>query len=115
MLPRASDPAFHDAVTVACHGAGVAPRFIETPEPRIEHALLMVTAGAGAALLPASAAARYRPLGVRFRPIEPPGAVMEVAALTRPDADDTTIAAFLRLVRPARVHGAPDTELRLAS
>ena len=100
LLPRASNPAFYDSVTAACRDVDIAPPLIETPEPRIEHALLMVTAGAGVALLPESAAERFRPQGVRFLSLEAPGPATEVAVITRADADDTTISAFLRLLRP---------------
>jgi DNA-binding transcriptional LysR family regulator len=114
LLPRANNPAFHDRIMAACLEADIAPRVIETPEPRVEHALLMVAGGAGVALLPASAAERYRPQGVCFRPLEPPDPSIEMAVITRTDADDTAVAAFLRLLRtrPALPAIAADRELR---
>jgi DNA-binding transcriptional LysR family regulator len=103
LLPRASNPAFHDSITAGCLQAGIAPPLVETPEPRVEHALLMVAAGAGVALLPASVAERYRPQGVRFRPLEPPSPSSEIAVVTRTDPEDITVAAFLGLLRPRPV------------
>jgi hypothetical protein len=101
----------------ACLQTGIAPPLIETPEPRVEHALLLVAAGASVGLLPASVAERYRPQGVRFRPLEAPNPSTEIAVITRTDADDTTITAFLRLLRPraARPILQADRELRPAA
>ena len=47
MLPRDANPAFHNAVVAMCHTAGLSPTLVEIPEPRVEHVLLAVAAGAG--------------------------------------------------------------------
>jgi hypothetical protein len=55
-----------------------------------------VAAGAGVALLPASAESRFATAGVRFRPLAPPAPACEVAIVARPEVG-TSCAAFLRL------------------
>jgi DNA-binding transcriptional LysR family regulator len=106
ILPRAANPAFHDAVLAACRDAGVSPTLIELDEPRVEHALLLVNSRNAIALLPASAADRHAMAGVTFRALEPPAPTIELAFVTRPEPPDATIATFLRVVRaldePAR-------------
>lgn len=106
LLPRSANPAFFDSVAAACHAAGIAPALIETAEPQVMHVLLSVAAGVGIAMLPSSAAERYSAHGVSFRPLDPPSPTTEVALITRADANDMTVAAFLRVARslatPAR-------------
>lgn len=106
MLPRAANPAFHDAVLAGCRTAGVAPSLIDIDEPRVEHALLIVTSRNAIALLPESVADRYAIPGVTFRPVDPPAPTIEVALVTRTEPIEAAIAAFIRLVRdldePAR-------------
>ena len=98
MLPRATNPAFHDGVIASCRDAGFTPSILETTEPQIEHALLSVAGGAGIALVPASAADRFTMPGVRFLPLEPEGPVCEMALVTRPEADDDAlVSAFAML------------------
>ena len=96
MLPRANNPAFYDGVIGAWREAGLTAEPREC-EPRVDHLLLAVAAGAGVAVLPSSTADRYEVAGVRFVPLEPP-VVCEVAVLSR-DEDSTTITGFLRLAR----------------
>ena len=74
VLPRDTNPAFHNAVVSIARDAGLSPTFIETPEPSVEQALLTVAAGGGVALLPESAAERHTVPGVRFVPVVDPGA-----------------------------------------
>ena len=104
-LARTINPAFHDSVLGACGAAGIAPAIVEIAEPAVEHVLLAVASGAGAALLPASAEARFATPGVRFRPLAPPEPSCEVAVVARKEPSTTT-AAFLRLAeqpeRPQR-------------
>jgi DNA-binding transcriptional LysR family regulator len=96
VMPRAVNPAFHDAVVSLCRDAGVAPSLFEVPEPRVESVLLAVAAGAGPAILPAAVTERYAIPGVRFVPLEDGAAGFESAVLTHPDADDPATVAFLR-------------------
>jgi len=112
MLPRVTNPAFHDGIIAACRDAGFTPSILETTEPQIEHALLSVAGGAGIALLPASAADRYTTPGVRFLPLDPEGPVCEMALVTRPESDgEALVAAFLSLAgepaKPGRRELAP--------
>jgi DNA-binding transcriptional LysR family regulator len=57
--------------------------------------MLAVAAGAGLAVLPASAAERYSTPGVRFVPLDPSPAC-EIAVISRAEAS-TTVTAFLRI------------------
>ncbi len=98
LLPRSANPAFFDGALSACHAAGIGPNVIETPEAHVMHALLMVAAGVGIALLPSSAAERYTAHGVTIRPLHP-SATTEIALVTRANANETTVAAFVRLAR----------------
>jgi DNA-binding transcriptional LysR family regulator len=95
MLPRSANPAFHDIVLAAFVNAGIAPTIVEAAEPEVSHALLGAASGAGIAILPSSAAERFGAHGVTFRPLEP-SPLVEIALVSRSDADDTTVAAFLR-------------------
>ncbi len=95
MLPRAHNPAFYDAVISAWRASGVAAAPLEASEPQVGHVLLAVAAGAGLAVLPASAAERHSTPGVRFAPLDPSPAC-EIAVVSRAEAS-TTVTAFLRL------------------
>jgi DNA-binding transcriptional LysR family regulator len=99
LLPRDSNPAFYDGVLSACRDAGVAPALVETHESRVEHVLLNVASGAGVALLPSSIADRYVTPGVRFLPLEPPSPTTEIGLVTRADAGEGSVAAFLLLAQ----------------
>jgi DNA-binding transcriptional LysR family regulator len=98
LLPRPTNPAFYDAVLGACRAAGISPQLIDVSEPQVEHALLLVASGIGVALLPASAADRYSTVGVSFRPLDAPSPTTELALVSRADAIEVPIAAFLRIV-----------------
>jgi DNA-binding transcriptional LysR family regulator len=99
LLPRSSNPAFHDGVIAGFRGAELAASFHEAAEPQVEHVLLLVAAGGGLAVLPASAAERYSTPGVRFCPLDPPAPSTDVGLVTRPEASNqATVTAFLRLV-----------------
>ena len=95
LLPRAGNPAFHDGVLAACRATGVAPAVIEASESNVDHALLLVAAGAGVALLPASAA-RYTAPAVRFLPVTHPQLETELVLLSRGE-EEATVAGMLRL------------------
>jgi DNA-binding transcriptional LysR family regulator len=96
VLPAGTNPSFHNAIISICRDAGLSPTFVELAEPRVEHALLAVAAGAGIALLPQSAAERHVAPGVRFVALDRAEAAFESVVVTRPDADDLATAAFLR-------------------
>jgi DNA-binding transcriptional LysR family regulator len=97
VLPRDTNPAFYDGVSSAFRDSGVAPLVVETHESRVEHVLLSVASGAGVALLPASSADRYVTPGVRFSSLEPPAPVTEIGLVTRGNADEHNVTAFLAI------------------
>jgi hypothetical protein len=98
VLPREADPAFHNAVVAMCHAAGLSPAFVEIPEPRVEHVLLAVTAGAGPALLPEAVTHRFAAPGIRFVALEMDEPVLRSAVLIHPDTDSLATLAFLRAI-----------------
>jgi DNA-binding transcriptional LysR family regulator len=101
VLPRDTNPAFHNAITSICRDAGLSPTLAEVAEPQVEHALLAVASGAGMALLPESAAERHVAAGVRFLPLEHAEPAFETVVLTRPDSEYLATAGFLRALSRA--------------
>lgn len=99
LLPRPTNPVFHDAVIAECRAAGISPQIVEAAEPQVEHALLLVASGLGIALLPSSVAERYETVGVSFRPLTPPVPTIELALVSRLDPVDASVAAFVRVLR----------------
>jgi DNA-binding transcriptional LysR family regulator len=79
-----------------CLDAGLAPRFVEAAESRIEHVLLDVAAGRGIGVVPESTAERHTMAGIRAVPIASADAVLECAVLTHPDAENLATHAFVR-------------------
>src|SRR5215207_3780334 len=115
VMPRAVNPAFHDAVMALARDAAIAPTLVEVPEPQVESVLLAVAAGAGPAILPAAVTERYAVPGVRFVPLEDGDVAFESAVLTHPDAENPATAAFLRAVaRFVPATGAEDADARAA-
>jgi DNA-binding transcriptional LysR family regulator len=103
VLPRDANPAFHNAIVAICHRAGLSPTFVEVAEPRVEHVLLSVAAGAGLALLPETVTERFAAPGIRFVAFEAHEAAFRSVVLTHPDTDSLATVAFLRaLGRTAR-------------
>lgn len=103
-MARTTNPAFFDCMLTAWHDSGFTAAPVEMAVPNPEHLLLAVVAGAGAALLPESAARRYAVPGVRFLPLASPSPTCEVVVITRPEDSGIATAAFLRLAQsgPAR-------------
>ncbi|HEY2702314.1 MAG TPA: LysR substrate-binding domain-containing protein [Candidatus Dormibacteraeota bacterium] len=97
LMARTTNPAFFDCVITAWREAGVAAAPMEVTVPNLEHLLLAVAAGAGAALLPGSAAQRYATAGVRFVPLAPPSPTCEVVVISHPDHTGIATSAFLQL------------------
>ena len=95
LLPRIQNPAFYDGVIATWRGAGLTPMPVDATEPHVVQALLAVAAGAGVAILPASAAQRASVPGVRLLALEP-GPTCEIAAISRDEAS-TTVAGFVSL------------------
>jgi DNA-binding transcriptional LysR family regulator len=101
LLPRDANPAFNNAVAAICHVGGLSPTLVETEAPRVEDALLAVSAGAGIALLPESVTERYASPGIRFVPVETEAPAFQNAVLTHPNADSMATGAFLRALTQA--------------
>jgi DNA-binding transcriptional LysR family regulator len=101
MLPRDTNPAFHNATVSMCRDAGLSPVLVELSEPRVEQALMAVATGAGIALLPESATEHYSAPGVRFARLEGAQPAVATVVLTRPDADSLATAGFLRALSRA--------------
>jgi DNA-binding transcriptional LysR family regulator len=95
VLPREANPAFHDAIVAMCHRSGLAPAFVEMPEPRVEHVLFAVASGSGVALLPESVTDRYASPGVQFVALQGSDAFCS-ALLTHPDTESLATLAFVR-------------------
>jgi DNA-binding transcriptional LysR family regulator len=108
VLPREVNPAFHNAVVSICRDAGLSPTFVTVPEPRIEHVLLTVAAGAGMALVPDSVAERCTVPGIRFVPLAGVGPAFQTVALTHPDTEDIATLSFLRALSRTSRNGAAD-------
>jgi DNA-binding transcriptional LysR family regulator len=116
VLPRVTNPAFHNAILSMCSDAGLSPTLVEVAEPRVEQALLAVSSGAGIALLPESVTERYASPSIRFLPLEGVGPAFENAVVTHPDADSIATRAFLRALshadqRRLRAAGRPSVAL----
>jgi DNA-binding transcriptional LysR family regulator len=109
VLPREADPAFHNAVVAMCHAAGLSPTFVELAEPRVEHVLLAVAAGAGPALLPEAATDRFAATGIRFVALETDEPLLRSAVLTHRDTDSLATLAFLRAIARAAGRRAAQT------
>ena len=113
VLPRAANPALHDAVVSLCRSAGVAPALVDAAEPRVEAVLLAVAAGGGIALLPASVGERFAVPGVRLVELIAAEPALESAVVTRPDVEHLSTQAFLRVV--SRTGNSTPAALRLAA
>jgi DNA-binding transcriptional LysR family regulator len=101
IMARTTNPAFFDAVITAWRDAGVAAAPLEVVEPSVEHLLLAVAAGAGAALVPASIERRYATPGVLFLPLSSPCPTCPVVLISHPDNTSIVTSAFLQLTRAA--------------
>jgi DNA-binding transcriptional LysR family regulator len=94
LLPREVNPAFHDGIVALCREAGISPTLVHTLEPRIELALLAVSAGGGIAILPESVSGSVAVAGVRFVPLAAEQPICESAVVTRPDSGELATKAF---------------------
>jgi DNA-binding transcriptional LysR family regulator len=110
MMARTTNPAFFDAVITAWRNAGVVATPTEVAEPSLEHLLLVVAAGAGAALVPASTERRYATPGVLFLPLSAPSPTCEVVLISHPEHTSMATSAFLQM---ARAVAAPAREVDL--
>jgi DNA-binding transcriptional LysR family regulator len=118
VLPRDANPAFHNAVVAMCHAAGLSPTFGEIPEPRVEHVLFAVAAGAGLAVLPEAVTERFAAPGIRFVALETDVPMLRTAVLTQPDTDSLATRAFVHAVAHAagsRVARSPRAAIELVA
>jgi DNA-binding transcriptional LysR family regulator len=109
VIARPTNPPFFDGLITTWRTAGVAAQLMEVTEPNLEHVLLAVAAGAGAALLPGSARQRYAAPGVRFLPLVSSPSC-EVALISHPQPVSLATSAFLQL---ARAEASPAREIEV--
>jgi DNA-binding transcriptional LysR family regulator len=106
VMARSTNPAFFDGLITAWRDAHIAAAPVEVGVPNVEHLLLAVAAGSGAALLPESAARRFAIIGVRFLPLSAPSPTCEVVVISHPEHTSIATSAFLQLAHavsaPAR-------------
>jgi len=94
--PREANPALHSAIVSLCHGAGLSPTLIEAAESRIDLVLMMVAAGAGAALLPASVARQHALPGLRTVELAGDAGGFASAVVSERDSERLATRTFLR-------------------
>ena len=99
VLPREVNPPFYGAMVSMCAAKGLSPTFVHADS--VEQALLSVSAGAGIALLPESAADRSVGQGIRFLPVRGSEPAFASAVLTDARAESPVTQAFLRAVTQA--------------
>jgi DNA-binding transcriptional LysR family regulator len=97
-LPRDVDPALYDTIVALFNDADLAPTLAVAAEPRVESLLLAVAGGGGTALLPASAAARHAPPGVRIVDIDDAEPEIEAGITSHPHAEHLALHTFLHVV-----------------
>jgi DNA-binding transcriptional LysR family regulator len=96
VLPaRELDPACHDATLAAFHLAGVVPQAVTSSATTLEHLLLEVLGGTGAAILPASAAARAGLPGLVARPLVGTDVAVPMAIAARDEAPSSVVSRLL--------------------
>jgi DNA-binding transcriptional LysR family regulator len=108
VLARETDPPFHDTAVALCRAANLSPTLVTIAEPRLEHVMLAVAAGAGIGLVPDAGAGRSLMPGVRVLALEDEGAAVRSAALTRHDSESLAPVAFLRALTRAAAHCADE-------
>jgi DNA-binding transcriptional LysR family regulator len=110
LLPaRDLDPACHDATLAAFHAVGAVPQVVASAAADLEHLLLEVLAGAGVAVLPASAAARGGVPGLAAHPIADLEPSVPMAVVVRDEAPAPVLSRLLDEL--ARAADAPVTPL----
>jgi DNA-binding transcriptional LysR family regulator len=96
-----------------CAAKGLSPTFVHADS--VEQALLSVSAGAGIALLPESAAERSVGQGIRFLPVRGSEPAFASAVVTDPRAESPVTQAFLRAVSQAATARTADPAPREAA
>jgi DNA-binding transcriptional LysR family regulator len=117
LMARDVNPAFHDGIVALCRDAGLSPTLVHTLEPRVELALLAVSAGCGIAILPEAVVGSVAVAGVRFVPLAAEEPICESAVVTRPGTGELATKAFTQALLQAgrRVSIAPATPVPLVA
>lgn len=103
LLARATNPAFHDAVTAAFHHAGLTPALSPSAGTTAEHLALEVAAGVGIALVPESVGQRLSIAGVRPWPLTDEAAPRCTTAIVL--RDEAPAPPLLGLLRALGIGG----------
>ena len=93
LFPRALAPGLFDLAIAVCQRAGFAPRLAQEAI-QMQTILGLVAAGLGVALVPACMAKLGRP-DVRYKPLDPAGAMVGTAAVWRADNASPALVALL--------------------
>jgi DNA-binding transcriptional LysR family regulator len=93
LFPRALAPGLYDLAIAVCQRAGFAPRLAQEAI-QMQTILGLVAAGLGVALVPACMAKLGRP-DVRYRHLDPAGAMVGTAAVWRADNASPALVALL--------------------
>jgi DNA-binding transcriptional LysR family regulator len=100
--PRDVVPVFHDAVLKACRAAGFIP-YAPHEADHLHMVLGLVAAGAGVALVPASAR-KIQHDQVTYRALHPPPERLETALAWRRDDKSPALGEFITTARRVLVH-----------
>lgn len=100
--PRDVVPVFHDAVLKACRAAGFIPHAPHEAD-HLHMVLGLVAAGAGVALVPASARKIHHDQ-VTYRALHPPPERLETALAWRRDDKSPALAEFIATARRILLH-----------
>jgi DNA-binding transcriptional LysR family regulator len=100
--PRDVVPVFHDAVLKACRAAGFMPHAPHEAD-HLHMVLGLVAAGAGVALVPASAR-KIQHDQVTYRALHPPPERLETALAWRRDDKSPALAEFIATARRVLIH-----------
>ena len=100
-LSRALAAALHDRLVTLANNAGFQPSIVQQVQ-QINGLLVLVAAGLGLALVPASMRA-VRLTGVCYVPLEDPDAFLLLAVASRADDQSPTLQQFLATVTEASI------------
>ena len=100
--PRDAVPVFHDAVLKACRAAGFVPQAPHEAD-HLHMVLGLVAAGAGVALVPASARKAHHD-EVAYRALHPAPEKLETALAWRRDDKSPALAEFISTARRVLIH-----------
>jgi DNA-binding transcriptional LysR family regulator len=102
LLPRAVDPAFHDAVVGALVGSRLFADVTHSSATTPEQLLLEITAGGGAAVVPSMTAARSTLAEITFRVMPERAPSVQLGFVSRIDAQAPALLALIEELRRGR-------------